>query len=70
MVTKYDYNLKEVEVCYSALIELMTVLGEYRAEAVLIGGWVPYFLCPEHQKEHTGSLDIDYCFGFFKNRRR
>ncbi len=66
MVTKYDYNLEEVEVCYSALIELMTVLGEYRADAVLIGGWVPYFLCPEHQKEHTGSLDIDIALDFSK----
>ena len=64
MVNKYDYNPEEVEVCYSALIELITVLGEYRADTVLIGGWVPYFLCPEHQKDHTGSLDIDLALNF------
>jgi len=64
MVTKYDYNMEEVEVCYSALIELMTILGEYRDNSVLMGGWVPYFLCPEHQKDHTGSLDIDLALDF------
>lgn len=64
MVTKYDYNPEEVEACYSALIELMTILGEYRDNSVIIGGWVPYFLCPEHQKEHTGSLDIDLALDF------
>jgi len=64
MVTKYDYNPEEVEVCYSALIELMTVLGEYHSDIVLIGGWVPYFLCREHQKEHVGSLDVDLAINF------
>lgn len=64
MVTKYDYNPEEVMACYLALIELMTILGEYRDNSVIIGGWVPYFLCPEHQKEHTGSLDIDLALDF------
>lgn len=64
MVTKYDYNPEEVEACYSALVELMTTLGEYRKNSVIIGGWVPYFLCPEHHKEHTGSLDIDLALDF------
>ena len=64
MVTRYDYNPEEVEICYSALIELMTILGEYRDNSVIVGGWVPYFLCPEHQEEHTGSLDIDLALDF------
>lgn len=64
MVNKYDYKPEEVNACYSALIELMTILGEYRDNSVIIGGWVPYFLCPEHQKDHTGSLDIDLVLDF------
>ncbi len=48
MVTRYDYNPDEVRACYSALIELLTILGEYRDRSVIIGGWVPYFLCPKH----------------------
>ncbi len=66
MATKYDYNPVEVKVCYAALIELMTILGEYRDNSVIIGGWVPYFLCPDHQREHTGSLDIDLALNFSK----
>ena len=64
MVTKYDYNPEEVEASYSAMIELMTALGEYRDNSVLIGGWVPYFLCRKHQKEHVGSLDVDIALDF------
>ena len=64
MVTRYDYNPDEVKACYSALIELLTILGEYRDHSVIIGGWVPYFLCPEHREEHTGSLDIDLALDF------
>jgi len=66
MVTRYDYTTDEVDACYSVLIELMTLLGEFRDNIVLIGGWTPYFLLPEHQKEHTGSKDIDLALDFKK----
>jgi hypothetical protein len=59
MVTQSDYSKREVELALSVLVELMTVLGEFRDHIVLVGGWVPYFLIEEKRHEHTGSLDID-----------
>ena len=41
MVTKHDYGKIEVEACLSVLVELLTVLGEYRDHIVLTGGWIP-----------------------------
>ena len=44
MVTKTDYNQIAVKAAYSVLIEVVRILGEYRDNIVLIGGWVPQFL--------------------------
>jgi len=66
MVTRYDYGKTEVDACLSVLVELMTVLGEFRDNIVLIGGWVPYFLLEEKGHEHVGSLDIDIVLDFQK----
>jgi len=59
MVTREDYTQEAVQHCLSVMVEIMTVLGEYRDHIVLVGGWVPYFLLEDHKEEHTGSLDID-----------
>jgi len=64
MVTKLDYEKNKVEACFSVLLELMTLLGEFRDNIVLIGGWIPYFLLPGKSKEHTGSMDIDLALDF------
>lgn len=64
MVTRLDYRPNEVEACLSVMVELMTLLGEFREHIVLIGGWVPYFLLDEKRQEHTGSLDIDLALDF------
>lgn len=64
MVTKYDYGKSEVLACLSVLVELMTVLGEFRDHIVLTGGWIPYFLLEERGREHVGSLDIDIALDF------
>jgi hypothetical protein len=50
--------------CLSVLVEFMTILGAYKEDVVLIGGWVPYFLFEEDKQEHTGSLDIDVALDF------
>lgn len=44
MVTRTDYNQIAVNAAYSVLIEIVRVLGEYRDNIVLIGGWVPQIL--------------------------
>ena len=66
MVIKYDYNKKEVNACLSVLVELMTILGEFRDNIVLVGGWIPYFLMEKDQHKHVGSLDIDIALDFQK----
>jgi hypothetical protein len=62
MVTKDDYSDPAVQACLSVMVELMTVLGEFREGIILVCGWVPYFLYPQSREEHTGSLDIDIAF--------
>ena len=64
MVTISDYLRDDVENALAVLIELMTLLGEFRDDIVLIGGWIPYFLLDKNKDEHIGSLDIDLALNF------
>jgi hypothetical protein len=50
------------------LIELTHLLGEYRDDIVLIGGWVPELLIPPGPKPHVGSIDIDLALNHAKIR--
>jgi len=59
MVTRTDYNAKQVAAARSVLLDLMLTLGEYRDELVLVGGWTPVFLIPEPSRPHIGSIDVD-----------
>jgi hypothetical protein len=57
-----DYDDKGVAAARAAIVELMGILGEYREEIVLVGGWVPSLLLPEPEDptdRHPGSLDVD-----------
>ena len=46
MVTRKDYTVEKVRAARSVLLELVHLLGEYREEIALIGGWVPEILFP------------------------
>ncbi len=59
MVTRRDYTAEGVEAARSVLIELVHLLGKYRDDIVLIGGWVPEVLLPHHSGPHVGSMDVD-----------
>ena len=59
MVTERDYSREAVDAAHSVLLDILRVLGEYRDDIVLVGGWVPQFLCPSPEKPHVGSIDID-----------
>jgi predicted nucleotidyltransferase len=59
MVTKRDYTAEKVDAARSVLIELVHLLGEYRDDIVLIGGWVPEILITDKKNPHVGSMDID-----------
>ncbi|MHB8911028.1 MAG: hypothetical protein ACYDAA_19305 [Syntrophales bacterium] len=59
MVTRRDYTSEAVAAAKSVLIELVHLLGQYRDEVVLVGGWVPELLLGDRVPSHTGSMDID-----------
>ena len=59
MVTKTDYNQIAVKAAYSVLLEISRILGHYRHNMVLIGGWVPQFLFQDNNEWHSGSIDVD-----------
>lgn len=59
MVTKRDYEAGEVEAARSVILELARLLGEYRDDMVVVGGWVPALLIPQSNEPHVGSLDVD-----------
>jgi hypothetical protein len=53
-----DYPPDAVEAAKSVLVELVHILGEYRDDMVVVGGWVPPLLIPE-SRGHVGSTDVD-----------
>jgi len=59
MVTIKDYNKIAVKAAKAVIIELAHLLGEYRENMVLVGGWVPEFIFAEKIKPHCGSIDVD-----------
>jgi hypothetical protein len=56
---RIDYTAAAVEAARSVLIELTHILGEYRDDMVLVGGWIPELLIPQSQERHVGSIDVD-----------
>jgi len=64
MVKQSDYKEREVNICFSVLLELMTILGEFRENIVIIGGNVPPLLLPEGKQKYPGTLDIDVALDF------
>jgi hypothetical protein len=64
-----EYDDASVEAARSAIIELMNVLGEYRDEMVLVGGWVPFLSldAPDDPLDrHPGSADVDIVLDHLK----
>ncbi len=60
MVTKnHDYPAELVAAAYSVLLELAHLLGAYRNDIVVVGGWVPGLLLPASAVPHIGSIDVD-----------
>jgi len=59
MVSRYDYNARLVSAAHSVLLELVHVLGEYKDDLIIVGGWVPALLFPSIPDGHIGSVDID-----------
>lgn len=64
MVTRGDFAPDVVEACKAVLIELVHVVGEFRDNMVVVGGWVPCLLFPKAPEPHVGTLDIDLALNF------
>ncbi|HYL77806.1 MAG TPA: hypothetical protein VEU96_26570 [Bryobacteraceae bacterium] len=58
-LTFRDYSADQVEAARSVLLELSRLLGEYRDDIVVVGGWVPQFILPAGAEHHLGSIDVD-----------
>ncbi len=54
-VTQTDYSGDQVEAAKSVMLELTHLLGEYKDDIVIIGGWVPELLL----SDHVGNIDVD-----------
>lgn len=59
MVMREDYNERLVQAARSVMLELVRMLGQYRDEMIIVGGWVPALLLPSGVEGHVGSVDID-----------
>jgi hypothetical protein len=59
-----DYDEYSVRGCFSVLLELMTILGEYRDNLVLVGGWVAKLMLEGAAEKHIGTTDIDIAVDF------
>ena|SRR6266568_3602074 len=64
MVSRRDYTAEAVAACKSVLVELVHMLGEFKDQVVVVGGWVPVLLIPEAAEPHPGTLDIDLALDF------
>ncbi len=64
MVTRRDYTAEAIEACKSVLIELVHVMGEFRDQIVLVGGWVPPLLFAGAPEAYVGTMDIDLALDF------
>ena len=58
-LTFRDYSADQVEAARSVLLELAHLLGEYRDDIVVVGGWVPHLILPTGTAPHVGSIDVD-----------
>ncbi|MCE5190193.1 MAG: hypothetical protein LLG08_00180 [Actinomycetia bacterium] len=63
-MTQSDYPADAVEAAKSVLVELVHVLGEYRDDMVIVGGWVPPLPMPG-STGHVGSTDVDVALNHF-----
>ncbi|MBI4607677.1 MAG: hypothetical protein HY726_01550 [Candidatus Rokubacteria bacterium] len=66
MVTRRDYTAEAVKACKAVLIELVHLMGEFRDQMVVVGGWVPALVLAGTPEPHAGTLDIDLALDFQK----
>jgi hypothetical protein len=58
-LTFRDYFEDQVSAAKSVLLELIRLLGDYRDDIVVVGGWVPELILPAYPNRHVGTIDVD-----------
>lgn len=64
VISRRDYTAEAVTAARSVLVELVQLLGEFRDQIVVVGGWVPVLLFADAREAHVGTLDIDLALDF------
>lgn len=57
--SRTEYPERATEAARRVMLELVRILGEYRDDMVLVGGWVPELLFSQANPRHVGSTDVD-----------
>lgn len=57
--SRKNYDTIGVRAARSVLLELVRLLGEYRNDIAVVGGWVPSLLFENAVEKHIGSTDVD-----------
>jgi hypothetical protein len=58
-VNRTDYSQLATEAAKTVMLEIVRVLGEYKDQMAIIGGWVPELLMADAEPKHVGSIDVD-----------
>jgi hypothetical protein len=53
--------MNQQDAARAVLIEVVNILGAFKDDLVIVGGWVPDLMYPG--KNHVGSLDVDLAVG-------
>ncbi|OGN88772.1 MAG: hypothetical protein A2158_03750 [Chloroflexi bacterium RBG_13_46_14] len=64
MAVRDDYDKNSVDCCLSYLVEVFTILGQFRKHIAIVGGWVPFLLFNNPEDQHCGSMEIDIVLEF------
>jgi len=57
--TRTEYSEQATKAAHMVMLELVRILGEYKDDIVLVGGWVPELLFSKANPRHVGSTDVD-----------
>lgn len=58
-VNRTDYAQLATEAARMVMLEIVRILGEYRDQMAIVGGWVPELLLGDAEPKHVGSIDVD-----------
>ena len=62
--SRTEYSEQATEAARMVLLELVRILGEYRDDLVLVGGWVSELLFRLASTQLVGSTDVDLALNY------